>query len=83
MNDISNEIPQPDPAWDYYILWQVLHEIKDRIDEALGFMNDIESSTLESNEAIRNLLQPTSNRLILIVGELSDTEPPDDDYLTQ
>ncbi|MEH2372527.1 MAG: hypothetical protein V7K15_05490 [Nostoc sp.] len=76
---IDTNIPRPDPAWDYYQTWRSLHEIKARIDEALEFMNDIESSTLQADEAIRSLLNPASNRLILIVAELSDNdEPPDE-----
>ena len=79
---MNNNILYPDPAWDYYQTWHSLHQIKAKIDAALEFMNGIESSNLKTHESIRSLLQPASNRLILIIGELSDDEPPDDGYLT-
>ncbi|WP_375515694.1 hypothetical protein [uncultured Nostoc sp.] len=75
----KDNIPQPDPAWDYYQTWHSLHQIKDKIDEALKLMNDIESSTLKADEAIRSLLNPACNRLILIVRELSDNDKPPDE----
>ncbi len=75
---MAKNISYPDPGWDYYQTWHSLRQIKEKIDEALELMNDIESSTLKADEAIRSLLQPASNRLILIVRELSDDEPPDE-----
>ncbi|MBW4673448.1 MAG: hypothetical protein KME52_05335 [Desmonostoc geniculatum HA4340-LM1] len=44
-NENLSDIPQPDPAWDYYPLWHSLHHIKAKIDASLKIMSDDESST--------------------------------------
>ncbi|MEH2115380.1 hypothetical protein [Nostoc sp.] len=65
-------IPQPDPAWDYYILWHSLHHIKAKVDETLQIMNHIEKATPEIDQEIRQTLVPASNKLIEIINELPD-----------
>lgn len=62
--------PQPDPAWDYYILWHSLHHIKAKIDAALKLMCDKEYSTNSIDIQIRELLDQGSNKLIEIVDLL-------------
>lgn len=70
MNEENLNIPQPDPGWDYYILWHSLHHIKSKIDEALGDMNHIENATPEMDKEIKKLLATASDKLIKIVNQL-------------
>ncbi|OUL28799.1 hypothetical protein [Nostoc sp. 106C] len=74
MNSENSEIeniPQPDPAWDYYILWHSLHHIKAKINAALKLIANNEDADSEIDEQIRILLNPTSEKLTEIVEQLA------------
>jgi hypothetical protein len=73
-NSEINNIPQPDPSWDYYILWHSLHHIKAKIDAALGIMMREEYANTGIDIEIKNHLDPASEKLIDIINSL-----PDDD----
>jgi hypothetical protein len=70
MNNQNLNIPQPDPAWDYYIAWYSLHHIKAKIDEALIIMNENEKSNPVIDRLIKQSLAPASDKLIEIVEQL-------------
>ena len=61
--------PTPDPAWDYYPLWENLHKIKDEINEILSFVAQFENASDETDEKIRNRL----NALTYSVEDLERT----------
>lgn len=64
-NEILKDIPQPDPAWDYYIIWHSLLAHKAKIDIALKTIKDAENATDELDEEIYDLLEPQITSLIL------------------
>ncbi|WGV23357.1 hypothetical protein [Halotia branconii] len=66
-NENLSNIPQPDPSWDYYGTWRLLHGIKARIDEALKIMKNSENSTAEIDKEIKLSLEIASDRLIEII----------------
>ncbi len=71
---VENEVPHPDPAWDYYPLWHSLHHIKAKIDSALNFMIQEEYANPGTDEELRKILDSASDKLIEIVNQF-----PDDD----
>ncbi len=64
------DIVQPDPEWDYYPLWHSLRHIKAKIDVALNLIKIQEYASEDIDHDLRNLLEPTSNKLIEIVNDL-------------
>jgi hypothetical protein len=34
--------PAPDPAWDYYLVWEHLNGVKDKINELIAFVSEQE-----------------------------------------
>lgn len=54
--DVPINQPTPDPAWDYYQLWEDLHEFKNKIDEMISFVSQYENSTQDADEQIRRKL---------------------------
>lgn len=65
----ENNIPDPDPAWDYYIVWHSLHHIKAKIDAALKIIGKSEDAKPEIDALIKNLLAPASDKFIEIVEQ--------------
>lgn len=78
-SEITNNIPQPDPAWDYYILWHSLHHIKAKIDAALNSMKDEEYAKEIVDIEIKSLLCPASDKLIEIIDSLPDDDDDEDE----
>ncbi|MEH2000570.1 MAG: hypothetical protein V7L00_17795 [Nostoc sp.] len=71
---INNEIPSPDPAWDYYVPWHQCQHTKAKIDEALKLMGDGESATPELDKIIHDLLDIASSQLIDIINSLESED---------
>lgn len=70
-------IPDPDPAWDYYIVWHSLHHIKAKIDAALKIIGKSEDAKPEIDALIKNLLVPTSLRFLEIVEQFPTLDDDD------
>lgn len=69
----------PDPVWDYYTLWHELIHIKAKIDQALNVMKNFEEATSNSDEQIKEILEPVSDSLIAVIdGQLSELIGSDD-----
>jgi hypothetical protein len=67
---INENISQPDPDWDYYDYWTVLHEIKFSIDSALKIMASTEITNPDVDKQLTQLLNPASDKLIEILTQL-------------
>ena len=63
MNNENFNISQPDPEWDYYEAWQLLHNIKNKIDAALKIMSGEEHAGYASDEKLKNILEPALEQL--------------------
>jgi len=75
MSDQENlNIPEPDPSWDYYVLWHSLHHIKAKIDAALKIIGNSEDARPEIGYLIRNLLEPASDKFTTIVEQLPEED---------
>ncbi|MBD2354764.1 hypothetical protein H6G41_08995 [Tolypothrix sp. FACHB-123] len=68
MTNLEN-IPQPDPSWDYYEIWNSLVAIKSRIDTALNFIAKAEQADNETDEKLIEILEPASNELEEIIDK--------------
>lgn len=53
----------PDPAWDYYEIWQSLHSIKNKIDVGLQFIADKEKSSKATDQKLKEILTDALGRL--------------------
>lgn len=74
MSDEENSnIPQPDPAWDYYEIWQLLHTIKNKIDAGIKLISAEELADNTTDEKLKEILEPALQQLeSLIENELTD-----------
>lgn len=54
----TNNTWQPDPSWDYYTLWHELIHAKAKIDQVLNRMKEIEDATDNTDDEIRENLEP-------------------------
>lgn len=68
----TNNTWQPDPAWDYYTLWHELIHAQAKIDQVLNRMKEIEDATDNTNDEIRESLQPSREILNKINELLTD-----------
>lgn len=67
LNEDITPQPTPDPAWDYYQIWESLSKVKDEIDEIIGFISSFENASDTSDEKIRN-------RLVALTYSVEDLE---------
>lgn len=70
--------PQPDPAWDYYEIWQSLQQIKSKIDAGLAFISGEEQADNDSDQKLREILEPVLEQLEGIIE--NDLTEYSDDY---
>jgi hypothetical protein len=77
-NGILEDIPQPDPAWDYYEIWQSLHTIKTKIDAGIKFISGEEQADDSTDQKLREILEPASEKLVDIIEQ--DLSNYSDDY---
>ncbi|MDZ8083419.1 MAG: hypothetical protein RMX65_022805 [Nostoc sp. DedQUE01] len=62
-----DNLPQPDPAWDYYGIWEALHNIKNKIDTALKFIAGEELADDSTDEKLLKILEPASDELVTLI----------------
>ncbi|MEH2087801.1 hypothetical protein [Nostoc sp.] len=67
MNEL-NDIPQPDPAWDYYITWHKLFKAKSHLDKLIKYVGQFEEGESAIDEQIES-------DLILVIRHLEDVLP--------
>lgn len=60
--------PHPDPSWDYYQLWEKLHEVKEEINNILSYIAPHETATEAINKGTREKL----TELVYSVETLDD-----------
>jgi hypothetical protein len=71
--DVNSSPPQPDPAWDYYEIWQSLHSIKNKIDVGLKVIASQEQAENDTDEELKDMLVPALEQLeSLIENDLTD-----------
>ncbi|MEH2266916.1 MAG: hypothetical protein V7K68_00545 [Nostoc sp.] len=64
----TNDIPQPDPTWDYYLTWHKLFKAKSHLAELIQYVGRFESEETEINERIES-------DLVEIIRSLQDVLP--------
>ncbi|MDZ8227038.1 hypothetical protein [Nostoc sp. ChiVER01] len=70
MNNEENlNISQPDPAWDYYEIWQSLHIIKNKIDAGIKLISGEEQADDVTDQKLRQILEPASEKLVGIIEQ--------------
>ncbi|OYD93119.1 hypothetical protein CDG76_20720 [Nostoc sp. 'Peltigera membranacea cyanobiont' 210A] len=50
---MTDNIPHPDPAWDYYIEWHKLIRAKAQLDKLIEFMSKVENATEDTQEILQ------------------------------
>ncbi len=63
MNNEDLDIPQPDPDWDYYILWHKLFKAKYKLEKLLKYVAQIESANTDSDQNVNEDLVEIINLL--------------------
>jgi hypothetical protein len=67
IDDINFDIPQPDPAWDYYAWWNWLHTAKQKIEQAITTIKDAEEATADMDEETQSLAQSALETLSNVI----------------
>ncbi|MDZ8134374.1 MAG: hypothetical protein RM049_03620 [Nostoc sp. DedQUE04] len=49
---MTNNIPHPDPTWDYYIEWHKLIRAKAQLDKLIEFISKVENATEDTQEIL-------------------------------
>lgn len=55
--------PHPDPAWDYYALWEDLNQIKDDVNALINFVSDYEHTSDVADSEIKAKIDLLVNNL--------------------
>lgn len=66
MNEPLENYPQPDPAWDYYEIWNICLNAKAQIEKALALMKEQEVATKISDLKIFDAILSAHNQLAVI-----------------
>ena len=53
----NSNISQPDPELDYYKIWQLLHDIKNKIDAGLKLISGEKHADYTSDEKLKEILE--------------------------
>lgn len=61
--EIFNNIPQPDPAWDYYETWQSLHIAQFKIKNGLKLVLGQEAANHDTDQKLKEILESIVDRL--------------------
>ncbi|MEH2415395.1 hypothetical protein [Nostoc sp.] len=56
-DEILEDIPQPDPAWDYYIQYHTLIKAKSQLERLIMFISKLETTTEHAQEILEQDLQ--------------------------
>lgn len=73
--NITNNIPQPDPVWDYYLNYHRLLKAKAQLNQLINDIKELELATTESDQSINEDL---SNLTSLLEDTQIEIEPPDE-----
>jgi hypothetical protein len=65
--EILNNIPQPDPAWDYYEVWQSLHIAQFKIKNGLQLVLSQEAANHDTDQKLKEILESIVDRLEEII----------------
>ncbi|MDZ8089038.1 MAG: hypothetical protein RMY16_26330 [Nostoc sp. DedQUE12b] len=60
---MNNNIPEPDPTWDYYIEWHKLIKAKAQLDKLIEFISKVENATEETQKILVKHLHSISDTL--------------------
>jgi hypothetical protein len=64
MNNEENlDIPQPDPAWDYYVTWHKLLKAKSQLDKLIQELSEFEEESVTQNEYFEEQLSKVLSTL--------------------
>ena len=70
---IDENIPQPDPDWDYYEIWHSLHSAKARIESGLKLLVGKEYARNSTDEKLKEILEPALKEIEQIIeNDLTD-----------
>lgn len=78
--EITDNFLQPDPAWDYYEIWQALHGVKRKIDAALKLIASEEQADNTTDEKLKETLEPALTELEGIIENDLTNYSDDGDY---
>lgn len=71
MTNLEN-IPQPDPSWDYYEIWNSMLAIKSQMDTGLKLIAKAEKADNITDEKLARILNPALNELEQTLDDLTN-----------
>ncbi|MBD2438275.1 hypothetical protein [Nostoc sp. FACHB-110] len=57
----------PDPAWDYYEIWQALHNIKNKIESGIKLIAAEEMANDSTDKKLKGILEPALEQLEAVI----------------
>lgn len=63
--------PHPDPSWDYYSHWNALSYVRNKVDELISDVSQIEDATKETDLNIASKINHLRGYLDALVHELT------------
>lgn len=64
---LTNTIPQPDPNWDYYELWQSLHIAQFKIQAGLKLVLGQEQANHDTDQKLKEILETVVEELEQVI----------------
>lgn len=52
-----NDMPQPDPSWDYATIWELTGQMGEQLFEVNSYLLTVENATPETDKKARELLE--------------------------
>ncbi|MBD2344186.1 hypothetical protein [Anabaena subtropica] len=65
--EIFNNIPQPDPSWDYYEVWQALHLAQSKIKSGVKVILGQEQANHDTDQKLKEILEAVVEELEQVI----------------
>ncbi|WP_414579612.1 hypothetical protein [Anabaena sp. CCY 9402-a] len=69
MADENLDIPQTDPAWDYYEVWQSLHIAQVKIKSGIKLIFGQEQATHDTDQKLKEILETVVEKLEQVIDD--------------
>ncbi|MBD2503150.1 hypothetical protein [Anabaena azotica] len=71
LSESLNNESSPDPAWDYYETWQLLHRMKQIAESGIALIADKENADRETDAKLKQAIEPLLTQLEESIDDLS------------
>jgi hypothetical protein len=69
MTQTNNNIPDPDPNWDYYEIWKLLHIAQFKIQTSMKLLLSQEQANNDTDQKVKETLETALQNLELVIDK--------------